>query len=69
MSTETGFEITLDEQAVARKRHRDEVGEAIRLLYVGMTRAKEKLILTGYGKASRWSKYLASLPPEGEPMA
>ena len=56
-------------QAVARKRHRDEVGEAIRLLYVGMTRAKEKLILTGYGKASRWSKYLASLPPEGEPMA
>ena len=55
-------------QAVARRRHRDEVGEAIRLLYVAMTRAKEKLILTGYMKAARFGKCLMSVSPSGEPM-
>lgn len=55
-------------QAVARRRHRDEVGEAIRLLYVAMTRAKEKLILTGYMKAARFGKMLTNLTPPDEPM-
>lgn len=36
--------------AVADKIRRDALGEELRVLYVAMTRAKEKLILTGYVK-------------------
>ena len=40
-------ERTLLKQAISRQSVRDAQGEEIRLLYVAMTRAKEKLILTG----------------------
>ena len=39
---------TLRQRAVADKVERDSLGEELRVLYVAMTRAKEKLILTGY---------------------
>ena len=41
---------TLRGNAVAAKIRRDALGEELRVLYVAMTRAKEKLILTGYVK-------------------
>ena len=41
---------TLRGNAVAGKIRRDALGEELRVLYVAMTRAKEKLILTGYVK-------------------
>ena len=39
---------TLRQMAVAEKLERESLGEELRVLYVAMTRAKEKLILTGY---------------------
>lgn len=39
---------TLRQKAVASKITRDALGEELRVLYVAMTRAKEKLILTGF---------------------
>ncbi len=39
---------TLRQQVVADKIERDALGEELRILYVAMTRAKEKLILMGY---------------------
>ena len=41
---------TLRARAIADKIRRDSLGEELRVLYVAMTRAKEKLILTGSGK-------------------
>ena len=38
---------TMRKQMFARKMKRDSLGEELRVLYVAMTRAKEKLILTG----------------------
>ncbi len=38
---------TIKQKIVADKMKRDETGEELRVLYVAMTRAKEKLILTG----------------------
>lgn len=38
---------TLRKMAVAKKIKEDSLGEELRILYVGMTRAQEKLILTG----------------------
>lgn len=38
---------SLRKQAVAVKRRRDDLAEEVRILYVAMTRAEEKLILTG----------------------
>ncbi len=39
---------TLRKKAIAEKIRTESLGEEIRVLYVAMTRAKEKLILTGY---------------------
>lgn len=44
---------TLRRQAVAEKIRRDSMGEELRVLYVAMTRAKEKLILTGFAKSAQ----------------
>lgn len=41
---------TLRQKAVAAKIARDCLGEELRILYVAMTRAKEKLILCGYAR-------------------
>ena len=41
---------TLLKQFIRRQNLRDSLGEELRVLYVAMTRAKEKLILTGMGK-------------------
>ncbi len=41
---------TLRKKAIAEKIRQDSLGEELRILYVAMTRAKEKLILTGYTK-------------------
>ncbi|MDD2971236.1 MAG: helicase-exonuclease AddAB subunit AddA [Lachnospiraceae bacterium] len=38
---------TLRKNAIARKLQQDNIGEELRVLYVALTRAKEKLILTG----------------------
>ena len=44
---------TLKKSVMAGKLQRDSLGEELRVLYVAMTRAKEKLILTGSLKAER----------------
>ena len=44
---------TLKKQVLARKLALDNLGEELRVLYVAMTRAKEKLILTGTDKYLR----------------
>ncbi len=41
---------TLKRQVIASKMNMDSLGEEIRVLYVALTRAKEKLILTAYDK-------------------
>ena len=61
---------TVRKEAVADKIRRESLGEELRVLYVAMTRAKEKLILTGYlakgaGKCGEWEKKLpVSMEPE-----
>ena len=52
---------TVRKEAVADKIRRESLGEELRVLYVAMTRAKEKLILTGYlgkgiSKCEEWEK-------------
>ena len=52
---------TARKEAVAEKIRRESLGEELRVLYVAMTRAKEKLILTGYldnvsKKTGDWEK-------------
>ena len=50
---------TIRKKAVAARIARESLGEELRVLYVAMTRAKEKLILTGYVKdAVRYRKDL-----------
>lgn len=64
---------TLARQAVGLAMNREMKAEEMRLLYVAMTRAKEKLIMTM--GLSRWEKKLAALaadagcPPEPEVVA
>ncbi len=53
---------TLRQRAVADKIAGDSLGEELRVLYVAMTRAKEKLILTGYVRDA--DKALCSLQTE-----
>lgn len=43
----------------------DEKGEALRLLYVAMTRAKEKLIVVAEETAKSFSDYLVNIPSPG----
>lgn len=52
---------TLQQRVFARKMRLDSLGEELRVLYVALTRAKEKLILTACDKnpARRWEKYSA----------
>ena len=60
---------TVRKEAVADKIRRESLGEELRVLYVAMTRAKEKLILTGYlgkgaDKCGEWEK---KIPVRMEP--
>ncbi len=48
---------TTAKQAIAQKLLRELYGEELRLLYVAMTRAKEKLIVTGSSRSSARSKF------------
>ena len=57
---------TLRREEIAEKIRRDSMGEELRVLYVAMTRAKEKLILTASagdlsGKLDRWRTQMAGL--------
>ena len=60
---------TLKQKVFARKMRLDSMGEELRVLYVALTRAKEKLILTACDKnpAGRWEKFAAVA--EEEPKA
>ena len=58
-------------EAIADKIRNDSLGEELRVLYVAMTRAKEKLILTGYlkdaeGKCADWEKKIPAAMGPGE---
>lgn len=46
--------------AIANRNRIDESGENIRLLYVALTRAKEKLIVVGQSKKANWMGLLSS---------
>lgn len=52
---------TLQQRVFARKMRLDSLGEELRVLYVALTRAKEKLILTACDKGpeKRWEKFAA----------
>jgi ATP-dependent helicase/nuclease subunit A len=53
---------TMRKKTFMRKMKRDSIGEELRVLYVAMTRAKEKLILTGsVGGAPEFEKIRAEL--------
>lgn len=54
------FQKTMRKSVMAAKMQIDSLGEELRVLYVAMTRAKEKLILTGLVEAQdKWKKQLA----------
>ena len=60
-------------EAIADKIMRESLGEELRVLYVAMTRAKEKLILTGYlddaaGKLGSWDLKLPVPMGSGEKL-
>ena len=60
-------------EAVADKIRRESLGEELRVLYVAMTRAKEKLILTGYidnadDKLKSWEQEIPFSLREGEKL-
>ena len=60
-------------EAIAEKILRESLGEELRVLYVAMTRAKEKLILTGYlddaaAKFEKWDRRLPASMNEGEKL-
>ena len=55
--------------AVVNRNKIDEQGEALRLLYVAMTRAKEKLILLGGFLEKEWDKDIDNIPKPGEPLS
>lgn len=52
---------TLQQKVFARRMRLDSLGEELRVLYVALTRAKEKLILTACDKdpEKRWERYAA----------
>ncbi|MBO4324907.1 MAG: helicase-exonuclease AddAB subunit AddA [Lachnospiraceae bacterium] len=56
-------------EAVVNRNKIDEQGEALRLLYVAMTRAKEKLILLGGFLEKDWDKLIDTIPKAGEPLS
>lgn len=56
-------------EAVVNRNKIDEQGEALRLLYVAMTRAKEKLILLGGFLEKDWDKLTDAIPKAGEPLS
>ena len=53
---------------IKKRKEIDERGEVLRLLYVALTRAKEKLIVVGSITAKEYKKYLQSVPKENEPL-
>lgn len=54
------FQKTMRKSVMAAKMQIDSLGEELRVLYVAMTRAKEKLILTGIVEGQdKWKKQLA----------
>ena len=64
---------TIRKEAVADKIRRESLGEELRVLYVAMTRAKEKLILTGYvkngaKKCDSWEKQTPGSMEHGEKL-
>ena len=64
---------TVRKEAVADKIRRESLSEELRVLYVAMTRAKEKLILTGYlddipEKCADWEKHLPAAMEDGEKL-
>ena len=73
LDVERGMEYpTLARRAVARKLELEMMAEELRLLYVAMTRAKEKLYMTcasqrmlfGRTNSNRPSRFLGEIPPE-----
>ena len=50
---------TLKKQVLKRRMELETLGEELRILYVAMTRAKEKLVMTGTDKAleTKWEKW------------
>lgn len=59
---------TLAKTAIEEQCKIDECGEALRLLYVAMTRARDKLILTGTCSAKEWGKYILNPASADEPF-
>ena len=64
---------TVRKEAVADKIRRESLGEELRVLYVAMTRAKEKLIMTGFvkngaKKCEEWEKRLPVCLNPGEKL-
>ena len=64
---------TVRKEAVADKIRRESLGEELRVLYVAMTRAKEKLIMTGFvkngaKKCEEWEKKLPVCMKPGEKL-
>ena len=55
---------TLKKQVLKRRMELETLGEELRILYVAMTRAKEKLIMTGTDKAlgDKWEKWSDVFP-------
>ncbi len=60
MNKATGIKAnTLIKESIGRKLDKENIGEELRVFYVAMTRAKEKLILAGHGNIyGKISKYL-----------
>ena len=61
---------TLQQRVFARKMRLDSLGEELRVLYVALTRAKEKLILTACDKnpEKRWEKFAAIAAEENQAL-
>ena len=53
---------------IKKRRVTEERGEVLRLLYVALTRAKEKLIVTGSLYAKEFRKYLETVPKGDGPL-
>ena len=53
---------TVFKKAIINRIKRDEISEELRLLYVAMTRAREKLFLVGSGKDESFEKFLKVQP-------
>ena len=58
--------MTVKKSAVARKKRREAAGEELRVLYVALTRAKQKLIITGTTGSEKDFEDLKNLP---QPLA